>query len=65
MTAVATLSTATAADLPGLHTPGSALLWVAAAVWLLALAGLLHHLDPALLRAGGRRGPIGGDRRSG
>jgi len=36
MTAVATLSTATAADLPGLHTPGSALLWVAAAVWLLA-----------------------------
>ena len=65
MTAVAALSTAAAADVPRLHTPGSALLWVAAAVWLLALAGLLHHLDPALLRAGGSRGPIGGDRRSG
>ena len=65
MTAVATLSTATAADLPGLHTPGSALLWVAAAVWLLALAGLLRAQDVVAVRPGGRRGPIGGDRRSG
>lgn len=42
MTAVATLSTATAADAPGLHDPGTALLWVAAVVWLLALGGLLR-----------------------
>ncbi|MBY8879062.1 hypothetical protein [Actinacidiphila acidipaludis] len=58
MTAVAALSTATAAQLAGLHTPGSALLRVAASVWLLTLSGLLR----ALLRAGERRssGPVGG-----
>ncbi|MEW2517131.1 tellurite resistance/C4-dicarboxylate transporter family protein [Actinacidiphila alni] len=40
MTAVATLSTSAAADLPGLHGLGTVLLWIAAAVWLLVLLGL-------------------------
>ncbi|MBD0734252.1 hypothetical protein BGM09_15385 [Streptomyces sp. CBMA29] len=40
MTAVAALSTSAAAHLPGLHGPGTVLLWISAAAWLLTLLGL-------------------------
>ncbi|MFC7303711.1 tellurite resistance/C4-dicarboxylate transporter family protein [Streptomyces monticola] len=41
MTAVATLTTSTAAQLSWLRGPGQVLLWVAVAAWLLTCAGLL------------------------
>ncbi|MFE0105774.1 tellurite resistance/C4-dicarboxylate transporter family protein [Streptomyces sp. NPDC059009] len=43
MTAVATLSVATAAQVPWLTRPGQVLLWIALAAWLLTLAGLLRR----------------------
>ncbi|GAA4068061.1 tellurite resistance/C4-dicarboxylate transporter family protein [Streptomyces shaanxiensis] len=39
MTAAATLSVATAVDIPWLRTPGEALLWIAVAAWLAVTAG--------------------------
>ncbi|MCL8011683.1 tellurite resistance/C4-dicarboxylate transporter family protein [Streptomyces sp. AS02] len=39
MTAAATLSVATAVDVPWLRTPGEALLWIAVAAWLAVTAG--------------------------
>ncbi|MFC8091720.1 tellurite resistance/C4-dicarboxylate transporter family protein [Streptomyces sp. NPDC057301] len=39
MTAAATLSVATAVDVPWLKTPGEALLWIAVAAWLAVAAG--------------------------
>ncbi|KUO12023.1 tellurite resistance/C4-dicarboxylate transporter family protein [Streptomyces sp. DSM 15324] len=41
VTAVATLSVATAADVPGLTGPGKVLLWVAVAAWLVVAAAAL------------------------
>ncbi|MGH4035089.1 hypothetical protein ACQB60_39925 [Actinomycetota bacterium Odt1-20B] len=43
MTAVATLTVATAAQVPWLTRPGRVLLWIALAAWLLTLAGLLRR----------------------
>ncbi|MEY9870552.1 tellurite resistance protein TehA-like permease [Streptacidiphilus sp. MAP12-33] len=44
MTAAATLSTATAASVSWLRTPGQVLLWLAVAAWALTLIGLLRTL---------------------
>lgn len=54
MTAVATLSVAAAAELPGLKGPGRVLVWVAAAVWAVCVAGALWAV-----RASGAAGRSG------
>ncbi|WP_042447844.1 tellurite resistance/C4-dicarboxylate transporter family protein [Streptacidiphilus jiangxiensis] len=54
MTATATLSTATAASVGWLRTPGQVLLWVAVAAWALTLVGLLRSVAPARRRVAAR-----------
>ncbi|MEU1514105.1 tellurite resistance/C4-dicarboxylate transporter family protein [Streptomyces sp. NPDC005811] len=58
MTAVATMSVATAADVPGLKGPGEVLLWVAVAAWLaVATAALITGFGGSVgaVRSTGRR----------
>jgi tellurite resistance protein TehA-like permease len=44
MTAAAMISTATAASVPWLRTPGQVLLWVVVAVWAIVLVGLVRSV---------------------
>ncbi|GHH13353.1 tellurite resistance/C4-dicarboxylate transporter family protein [Streptomyces lanatus] len=52
MTAAATLSVATAVDVPWLDTPGEALMWVSLAAWLAVAAAALESYRGAASRSG-------------
>jgi tellurite resistance protein TehA-like permease len=60
MTAVATLSTGTAASVGWLRVPGQVLLWIAAAAWALTLVGLLRSVSTD--RRGSPPQPVPADR---
>ncbi|GAA2327054.1 tellurite resistance/C4-dicarboxylate transporter family protein [Streptomyces kunmingensis] len=51
MTAVATLTVATAVETPWLKAPGQVLLWIAATVWLVVATGAVRSLGPPSLRS--------------